>query len=392
MSISLAPRLKAILDQPYPRFSREEMERRREAVAAAMARREVDHLVYYGAGWRGSVVHWLSGWPVTTEAAGVFTPGRRDRMFIHYFNHLPLARRMAQDCEVEWAGESAIANTIDELRRRGARTGRVGVMGSLGHEEFAALKSAFGDVAVMGRDYVQLRKVKSAEELDWFRIGAWLSDLGMEALAAHARPGITERELASEIERAYTPHGGGTGIHFIGATPMSNPSIAAPCQFHSSRRIEKGDVVFSEISAHLYDHSGQVLRSFAVGEEPNALYRDLHAVADAAYDAMLGALRAGAKPVDVIRASGVIEEAGFTTIDDILHGYGGGYFPPVLGSASRPNPKIPEEPFVEGQLVVVQPNVVTKDGKAGVQTGDMVLMTAAGAERLHQVPRGFRTL
>ena len=265
-------------------------------------------------------------------------------------------------------------------------------MGALGHEDFAALKAAFGDVVSMGRDYVQLRKVKSAEELDWFRIGAWFSDLGMEALAAHARPGVTERELANEIERAYVGLGGGTGIHFIGATPMSNPSVAAPCQFHSTRRIEKGDIVFSEISAHFYDHSGQVLRSFAVGEEPNALYRDLHAAADAAYDAMVAALRAGARPIDLIKASGIIEEAGFTTIDDILHGYGGGYFPPVLGSASRPNPKIPEEPFVEGQFVVVQPNVVTKDGKAGVQTGEMLLVTPSGVERLHQVPRGFRVI
>ena len=94
--------------------------------------------------------------------------------------------------------------------------------------------------------------------------------------------------------------------------------------------------------------------------------------------------------MDVIKASGVIEEAGFTTIDDILHGYGGGYFPPVLGSQSRPNPSIPGEPFVEGQLVVVQPNVVTKDGKAGVQTGEMLLITKTGVERMHQVARGIR--
>jgi len=39
--------------------------------------------------------------------------------------------------------------------------------------------------------------------------------------------------------------------------------------------------------------------------------------------------------------------------------------------------------------VVIQPNVVTRDHKAGVQTGEMVLITEHGIERLHAVPRGF---
>jgi Xaa-Pro dipeptidase len=39
--------------------------------------------------------------------------------------------------------------------------------------------------------------------------------------------------------------------------------------------------------------------------------------------------------------------------------------------------------------VVIQPNVVTPDGKAGVQTGELVLITPTGIEPLHAVPRGF---
>jgi hypothetical protein len=42
--------------------------------------------------------------------------------------------------------------------------------------------------------------------------------------------------------------------------------------------------------------------------------------------------------------------------------------------------------------VVIQPNVVTPDGKAGVQTGEMVLITDNGIERLHTMPRGFLVL
>jgi Xaa-Pro dipeptidase len=353
---------------------------------------QVDHLVFYGANRTGSAVQWLTHWPVTTEAACVFTPGRRDALYIHYYNHLALARRIAPQADIHWGGENTAANVVAELEQRGASRDRVGVIGPLGFDAHATIAARFGKIVNLGRGYVGLRRVKSSEELDWFELGAWLSDLGMAALRDHARPGVSERELANHIERAYVGEGGTTVIHFIGATPMGNPSVPAPAQFCSTRKLEKGDIVFAEISAAFWDHSGQVLRSFAVGEAPNALFMDLHSIADAAFDAMAAVLRPGAKPADVLAASSLIEDAGFTTIDDILHGYGGGYFPPVLGSQSRSNGKIPEEPLVAGQLVVIQPNVVTLDGKAGVQTGEMVLITDNGIKRMHSLPRGFPTL
>jgi len=88
----------------------------------------------------------------------------------------------------------------------------------------------------------------------------------------------------------------------------------------------------------------------------------------------------------------VIEEAGFTIIDDLLHGYGGGYLPPILGCKSRPAGPVPLEPFRSGQTVVIQPNVISRDGKAGVQTGEMVLITDTGIERLHSLPRGLQII
>ena len=103
-------------------------------------------------------------------------------------------------------------------------------------------------------------------------------------------------------------------------------------------------------------------------------------------------LKAGAMPAQAIEAAGVIEDAGFTIIDDLLHGYGGGYLQPILGSKSRPAGPVPQEPFRAGQTVVIQPNVVTRDGTAGVQTGEMVVITDSGIERLHSMPRGFQVL
>ena len=385
----LLPRLESILEAEYPRFSAAEMARRRTAVEAALAEAECDHLVFYGANRAGSAVQWLTQWPVTVEAIGVLTPGERDALFVQWINHAPLAQRLASEAEVAWGGESSIGAAIALLEKRGARQNRVAVIGPMGFAQHAALAARFGKIADLNRAYVRLRRVKSQEEIDWLRIGAWLSDRGMAGLRDGLALGLTERALGDLIERAYTREGGTNVIHFIGTTSMHDPQLGVPAQFPSTRRMAKGDIVFAEISAAFWDHSGQVLRSFAVGEEPPPLYRALHAAADAAFDAVAAVLKAGATPVQVIEAAGVIEDAGFTIIDDLLHGYGGGYFPPILGTKSRPGASIPEEPFEAGMMVVVQPNVTTRDGKAGVQTGECLLITQNGTERMHAYPRGF---
>jgi Xaa-Pro dipeptidase len=386
----LPPHLQRILDAEYPRYSDGEMARRRAVVEAALTQAGCGHLVFCGANRAGSAVQWLTQWPVTAEAVGVFTPGRPDALFVQWVNHAPLARKLADRAEVAWGGESCIRAAIEVLERRGARIDRVGVIGPMNFEQHAALAARFGKVQNLNRAYVRLRRVKSPEEIDWLRIGAWLSDRGMAGLAAGITPGLDERALGDLVERGYVQQGGTNVIHYIGATSMHDPSVAVPAQFPSTRRVQAGDIVFAEISAAFWDYPGQVLRSFAVSTEPPPLYHVLHATAEAAFDAIAAVLRHGTTPAQVVEASGVIEAAGFTIIDDLLHGYGGGYFPPILGSKSRPaGPKIPDEPFEAGMTVVIQPNVVTRDGKAGVQTGEMVLITQTGIERLHAFPRGF---
>ena len=389
MTAPLAPRLRRIVEAEYPRFSDGEMARRRAAIEVLIAAAGADHLVFCGANRFGSAVPWLTQWPVTAEAIGVFSPGRPDTLFVQYFNHVPLARRLADKAEVAWGGESSIQSAIAALAHRGAKPGRVGVIGPMNFEQHAVLSARFGNIINLNRDYVRLRQIKSEEEIDWLRIGAHFSDRGMTGLRDGLQAGRSERELGDLVERAYLAQGATNWIHYFGVTPMCDPQVSVPAQFPSSRPMRKGDIVFAEISAAFWDYAGQVLRSFAVAEEPPPLYRDLHHAADAAFDAIVAVLKDGAMPADVVGAAGVIEQAGFTTCDDLLHGFGGGYLPPILGSHSRPAGPVPAEPFTAGMVVVIQPNVVTRDGKAGVQTGEMVLVTKTGIERMHDFPKGF---
>ncbi|HTM74493.1 MAG TPA: M24 family metallopeptidase [Pseudolabrys sp.] len=384
--------LQRIVDAEYPRFSDAEMARHRAAVEALLREAQCDHLVFCGAQRFGSIVQYLTRWPITAEAVGVFTPGKRDALFVQWINHEPQAAIIAKDADVAWGGESSIGAAVGVLEKRGAGKDRVAYIGPLSATQYLAIADKFGVPKNLNRPYTRHRLVKSAEELDWMRIGAYFTDLGMAGLRDGVRPGLKERELDDLIERAYVKHGAVNFIHYIGVTAMRAPDLGVPRQFPLTRTVEKGDVVVAEITATFWDYPGQVLRSFAINEEPSPLYRDLHAAADAAFDAITNVLKAGATPAQVIDASSVIEDAGFTIIDDLLHGYGGGYLPPILGCTNRPAGPVPQEPFRAGQTVVVQPNVVTKDRKAGVQTGEMLLITETGVERFHSIPRGFAVI
>jgi Xaa-Pro dipeptidase len=372
----------------YPRFSDAEMARRHSALAAEMAAADVDHAVVYGANRTGSAVGWLTRWPVTREALAVVTPGERDVLLVSFYNHVPNAARIAVEADVRFAGARSMATAIEELRRRGAAGRRVGLIGPLGYRAHAEL-SAFAEPVPLDAAYTRLRLRKSDEEIEWLRVGASLTDRAVKALHEEAAPGVDERELGNIAERAYVGRGGTTHIHYLGATAMDAPSLSVPAQWPAARPLRQGDALTCEVSASFWDYTGQLLRTFAVGAEPTPLYRELHDVADAAFDGIVQRLRPGATAGDVVDASRVIEEAGFTTRDDLVHGFVGGYLPPVLGSRSRALEDVPDFTFEPGMTVVVQPNVVTTDERAGVQTGELVLVTSTGAAPLHGYERGF---
>jgi len=388
--IDLEPRLARIVAQEYPRFSDAEYARRHRALQAIMEKADVDHLLVVTDHRVGNAPQWVTGWPGTVEAYVVFKPGETVAMHVEWFNHFPLAKKIAKGCDVRWGEHRGLQLTIAELKKRAAK--RVGLVGPLLPRKQRELEKEF-TIVEADADYVRLRLIKSEEEVDWLRIGAAFSDAGFSSLLSNTKPGMTERELGNLVERAYVGEGGTTFIHFIGVTSMENPQVFVPPQFHSSRQVEKGDIVFCELSGTFWDYSGQVLRSFTVDADPTPLYRDLHAAAEAAFDAVTRVVRHGTTMEEILDAAGVIEARGFTVCDDLMHGFGGGYFPPILGTRSRPAGPLPQMTLEENMTVVVQPNVIARPKEnaspAGVQVGELIRVTRTGFERLHKAPRGF---
>lgn len=372
------------------RFSPQEMRRRADALDSAAAEAGARHCIVYGANRSGSGIQWLTGWPVTREAVAVHTSGVQDVLLVNFYNHVPQARLLAVDADVRWAGASTAESTIAELEHRGATRGSVAVVGALPFGLYARLVDAFGPVADLGPAYTRLRTRKSDEELERLRQASRLTDASCVALRDGTRIGSSEHALVALVEASYRSAGGANHIHYFSLTSMAGPQQSVPAQWPTGRVVARGDVLACELSTSVaVDYPGQLLRTFTVADDPTPLVQELHDVADEALTRVERVLAPGVLPAQVVGAADVIEDAGFTTIDDLVHGLGGGYLPPVFGSRSRTLTPVPDTPFEAGMTVVVQPNVVTPDRTLGVQTGEMFEITETGCRSLHAFPRGL---
>jgi hypothetical protein len=193
-----------LLGQEYPRFSDAEHARRHRALGQVMRKHDLDHLLVITDHRAGNAPQWVSGWPGTVEAYVIFKPGEQMTMHVEWFNHFPLAKRLAVGVDVRWGEHRGIQKTAEEPARRGAT--RVGLIGPLVAPKVKYLEERFCLVP-MDSEYVHLRLVKSEEEIEWLRIGAALSDA---------------------------------------------PRICVPPQFASSRKVMAGDIVFCELSASFW--------------------------------------------------------------------------------------------------------------------------------------------
>lgn len=374
---------------PFPRFSQAEYDARHRRMAVLMEAHELDAVVVFGNVGARAEMQYLTGWPPRHDSFLIIGGEAEPLLLVQLYNHVETAQAMAAVDRVTWGGADSLASAAKELRTRHAR--RVGTVGPIPFQQYLRLTAYLEGVALVDATaaFRQTRLVKSEEEVAWTRRGAEMCDTAMEALLEAARPGVREYELGAAVEHAYSRLGGSHGICFIATAPMAGGGRIVPSQQWSERRLAAGDSVMIELSAGVGGYTSQILRTIAVASEPPPRYRRLHDVADAAFDAIVATIRPGATAADLLAAAEVIDRSGFSVCDDVVHGYGGGYLPPVLRTPATMHGAAPELTLESGMMLVVQPNVIDTAASLGVQTGELVLVTDDGNVRLHRLPRGL---
>ena len=225
----------------------------------------------------------------------------------------------------------------------------------------------------------ELRKVKEEKELELMRKAGELTSFGMKVAYETIRPGLTEIEVAGEIEYAMRKKGGyGVAFETIVASGIRSAYPHGGC---ANRKIHKGDLVVVDMGAMYEYYRSDITRTVVAGkasEKQKKLYNVVKEAQEKAYRAIKP--RAKGKDVDQV-ARKVIEDAGYGS--NFNHGLGHGvglevHEPPMLA----PNSK---DKLVIGNVVTDEPGIYFP-GFGGFRIEDTVLVQKGKGEILTKGP------
>jgi Xaa-Pro dipeptidase len=375
----------------YPTFSDEEIRRRHNAVYQLMADEGIDALLFYGTGRYASDIYWLSDWPSSREAYLLMQTGKEPVILMQLFNHYPMAGVMSWILDVRWAGANTTRSVTELFRERGLESKKIGLVGSISYQVYNNLRetcagASFLDLSGKLR---MMRTVRSTEEIERIRFASQLTDRSIQALAEGLREGIREDEIPAIIELAYLKAGGYAGIHFMSSMPMRAPDFPVPSQFHSKRKLQKGDALITEISGAYSGYSGQIHRTFSIGEGPTPEWQKIHDAAVEAFEVLSKIIKDGATTTEAEEAAEIIHRRGYSTYDDLVHGVN--QYPPIFQTKTRKRHESREMTFRENMVIVIQPNLMTYDEKMGLQFGETLVVKKNGCETLNAYPRQWIT-
>ncbi len=225
-----------------------------------------------------------------------------------------------------------------------------------------------------------LREAKSAGELDAIRRALELTETVLQEVAAALSPGLTEGQVAWEIEKRLR-EGGAEGLAFPPIV-AAGANSARPHHHPGDYVIKPGEPVIIDMGARVDGYCADLTRTVVLGE-PDEQFRKIYSLVRRAQEQAEGWLKAGmeSQAGDAL-AREIIAAAGFA--EAFGHSLGHG-----VGLAVHEAPALSPNPerstiLKSGSVVTVEPGIYLA-GWGGVRLEDMVHLRPEGAEVLNKI-------
>ncbi len=223
----------------------------------------------------------------------------------------------------------------------------------------------------------EIRTVKDEDELDKIRRAIALTDEAFAHIVSFIEPGMTEKEVAWEIEVFMRTHGAEKLAFDL--IVGSGPNGAMPHATISERVIRAGEPIVMDMGAMVEGYNSDLTRTICLGR-PDGRFREIYNIVLEAQQAAERDIRPGmtGKEADEI-ARQVIEGAGYG--DNYGHGLGHG-----VGLAVHEKPRLgrlSEDVLKPGMVFTIEPGIYLP-GWGGVRIEDIVVMREDGVEVLTQ--------
>jgi len=278
----------------------------------------------------------------------------------------------------------AAANLINELKPK-----------SVGYESGNVTVAAFKEIdKIIERGTTRrattglvekLRAVKDAHEIEMICEACKATDMAFKAILEEIKPGMTEKEVALQLEYLLQKLSGGSlAFTTIVAT---GPHSAWPHAQPGQAVIEKGHNLKMDFGARYNKYCADITRTVCIGK-PGDKLREVYQIVKDAQLRAIDAIAPGkiGKEIDAT-ARDYIAEKGYG--DNFGHGLGH-----MLGIAVHDGlgfSKTSETVLEPGMVLTVEPGIYI-EGWGGVRIEDDVLVTDSGVEVITKAPKDLFSL
>ncbi|WP_339164639.1 Xaa-Pro peptidase family protein [Siminovitchia sp. FSL W7-1587] len=241
---------------------------------------------------------------------------------------------------------------------------------------YARLKEQLHMELVPTYDMVEdLRMVKNDDELENIRISSRITNEAFLHVLEIIRPGLTEMEVAAELE-SFIKQNGGSASTF---TPIvaSGKRSSLPHGRASDKVIEKGDMITIDFGTNYNGYWSDISRVVAIGD-PGQKMKEIHQVVLESFQNCLNHLKAGMTDQEVDKyMREILIASGYNKYSGTGTGHGIG-----LEVHEKPLFSVDLEKTLQpGMVVTIEPGIYLED-IGGARVEDMLLITENGCEVL----------
>lgn len=274
---------------------------------------------------------------------------------------------------------SAQEQLVSQIQARGFR--RV-VLDPTSRESEEKLRAQLPNVELIfsGAWGAALRRTKEAAEIEIMREAARISDIGMVAAFAAARPGVSGRSVAAASAAAMLEAGAEDASMQVAVGPATAYMGTGDWIYQPRRVLQDGDMLLVDMAIKYQGYLGDQTRTAIVGQVRTA-QREIIDLVQEAYRRTVAAMRPGASSADLYRiTTDLYESKGWRKYfhHHISHGLGiGGDLPRIAENS--------EDVLQVGDAFSCEPGLYIP-GIGGARFENMLLLTENGIEELTKSP------
>ncbi|MGN0394543.1 MAG: M24 family metallopeptidase [Coprococcus sp.] len=248
---------------------------------------------------------------------------------------------------------------------------------SISYSSYEGIKNNIPDIDMvpLGESVDELRIIKTEEEIANIKAAEGIGDAAFSHILECIKPGISEKEIALELEY-FMKKNGADGLSFD-TIAASGENSSMPHAIPTDRTLRNGDFLTMDFGCIYQGYCSDMTRTVGIGSL-DSMKNKVYGIVLKAQEEALKAVKPGMKCNEIDKvARDIIREAGYG--DCFGHGLGHS-----VGLFIHENPRFSpncDSVLEPGMVITVEPGIYIS-GQFGVRIEDLIVVTENGYTNL----------